>query len=330
MDTAAPPKVLVLARSADDARGLRDALSASAVVWTSVAEVPPEGVPEVILTDLSSREAAERLGWDATADGETRARAAVVTIAPAAWGDAALAADSTPRELTLACGLVGRIARLCHERDELTRTRAEITQLAETDPLSGLPNRRAWQRRLEALRTRVAGSGEPLWLAMVDLDDFKVVNDRLGMAGGDEVLARAAAALAAGLRRDDMVARLGGDEFGVLLFGVSGRHVRRVVDRLLAAVLQQAGVTASIGYVSDGTSESAEALLARANARCEPPSRPAAIARCWPSPDAPCGALPRLTPAARQETTPRRCGLYGPRSAATAIRRPRRSSPARS
>ncbi len=264
MPTVRPPKVLILARSADDGRRLRHALAAAADVWTSEAELPPGAVPEVILTDLSTAEVADRLEWEGAVDGELRAPAGVVTMAPAAWGDAALAADCTPRELALACGLAAQIARLRSERDELARAHDEVTQLAETDPLSGLPNRRAWQRRLAALRARAARSGERLWLALVDLDDFKAVNDRLGMAGGDEVLARAAVALADGLRRDDLVARLGGDEFGVLLFGVSDRHVRRVVDRLRAAVAEQAGVTASIGYVSVATATEENALLADA------------------------------------------------------------------
>src|SRR5690606_18987776 len=124
--------------------------------------------------------------------------------------------------------------------DELTRIREEVTQLAETDPLTGLPNRRAWERRLSILRAEAARRHVPLWLALVDLDDFKAVNDRHGMTRGDEVLARAGRALAAQLRRDDMVARLGGDEFGILLTGVTGQHVKQVLDRLRVAVAKQA------------------------------------------------------------------------------------------
>ena len=267
-----PPKVLVLAAETDAGRRWGEALAdSSAGVWLSAEDLPPDQRPDVIVTDLTADEVARRTGLNldpAEASDAAQTSVAVVAIGSAPWADVALAADCTSRELCLARQLVAEIARLRSQRDELDRVRQEATQLARTDPLTGLPNRRAWEQQLDARLSR--GHGRQ-WLAIVDLDGFKQVNDRLGMSKGDVVLARAAKSLADQLRREDMVARLGGDEFGVLLWDVGERHVESVFGRLRAAVAEQAGpeevpkITASIGYVAVGDeSPGAEKLFAAA------------------------------------------------------------------
>ena len=236
-----PPKVLVLATETDTARQWGEALAdASASVWLSAEDIPPGQQPDVIVTDLAADEVARRTGLKldpAEAGDAGHTGIAVVVIGSASWAEVALAADCTSRELCLACQLVAEIARLRSQRDELDRVRQEATQLARTDPLTGLPNRRAWEQQLDSRLSRRQGRQ---WLAIVDLDGFKEVNDRLGMSKGDEVLARAAKSLASQLRREDMVARLGGDEFGVLLWDVGEPHVEKVFGRLRAAVAEQA------------------------------------------------------------------------------------------
>jgi diguanylate cyclase (GGDEF)-like protein len=97
--------------------------------------------------------------------------------------------------------------------DELTRVRL----LSLTDELTGLPNRRAFLRRLEDEVGRVQRYGLPLSLALIDLDLFKEVNDRFGHAAGDEVLRCYAKNILSIFRHHDMVARYGGEEFAVLL-----------------------------------------------------------------------------------------------------------------
>jgi diguanylate cyclase (GGDEF)-like protein len=267
-----PPKVLVLAADADAGRRWAEALADStAGVWRSAEDLPPGGRPDVIVTDLAADEVERRTGLklDPKQASEVgQADVVVVGIGSAAWADVALAVDCTGRELRLACRLVAEIGRLRSQRDELNRIRHEATQLAQTDPLTGLPNRRAWEHQLNA---RLPQGHGRLWLGIVDLDGFKQVNDRLGMAKGDEVLARAAQSLAGQLRREDMAARLGGDEFGVMLWDVGEQHVESVFDRLRAAVAEQAAtegtphVTASIGYVAAGDeSPDGEALFAAA------------------------------------------------------------------
>lgn len=97
--------------------------------------------------------------------------------------------------------------------DELIRVRL----LSLTDELTGLPNRRAFLRRIEDEVARVQRYGFPLSLALIDLDHFKHVNDKYGHAGGDEVLQMYSKNILSIFRHHDLVARYGGEEFAVLL-----------------------------------------------------------------------------------------------------------------
>jgi diguanylate cyclase (GGDEF)-like protein len=143
----------------------------------------------------------------------------------------------------------------------LARIRTQLTA-RRADPLTGLPNRVLFLDRLDALFTRrAAGDPREFALFFIDVDRFKVINDSLGHATGDELLTTLAARLQRTLRSTDMVARfgadstlarLGGDEFTVLIDGLSTvADLRPVADRLLAAasepiVLQGRDVVMSI------------------------------------------------------------------------------------
>ncbi len=115
--------------------------------------------------------------------------------------------------------------------DELTRVRL----LSLTDELTGLPNRRAFLRRIEDEVARVQRYGFPLSLALIDLDHFKQINDRYGHAGGDEVLQAYSKHVLSIFRHHDLVARYGGEEFAVLLPNTdaegSSRALTKVQDR---------------------------------------------------------------------------------------------------
>lgn len=116
------------------------------------------------------------------------------------------------------------------------RTEERIRYLALHDPLTDLPNRRALEASLERIIAR-ARRGTPSTLLLLDLDNFKVVNDSVGHPSGDRVLVDLARLLLADLRPGDEVARLGGDEFVILLEGIplevgrlTAERLRRLVD----------------------------------------------------------------------------------------------------
>ena len=146
------------------------------------------------------------------------------------------------------------------------RQRRELARLSRSDPLTGCLNRRGFTERFEAeLSDYVRQAGRPLGLIVIDLDDFKAVNDSQGHAAGDAMLCRVAAALGADLRPSDVLARLGGDEFAVLLPEAGPGQLRAAAERLdqrLALVI--AGSLGLASLPADG--ETAEALHHSADA----------------------------------------------------------------
>jgi diguanylate cyclase (GGDEF)-like protein len=112
--------------------------------------------------------------------------------------------------------------------DTLTEHEALVRYQASHDPLTGLPNRRALSELLTATDQQA--------LLLVDLDNFKPVNDRLGHAAGDELLIRVAERLLAAVRADDTVVRLGGDEFAIVICDGNAAAAVRIAERIVAAV----------------------------------------------------------------------------------------------
>ncbi len=126
--------------------------------------------------------------------------------------------------------------------------------LAEHDALTDLPNRTLFHRRAEAELRRGAELGLPTTIAIVDLDQFKEVNDTLGHQNGDRLLTAIGQRLLAHLRAPDSLARLGGDEFGLVLSNVS--RPEEVLARLREVIQQEVQISglplsieSSIGYV---------------------------------------------------------------------------------
>ena len=136
---------------------------------------------------------------------------------------------------------------------------------AGTDALTDLPNRRSWNEALAREVARHDRHGEPFCVALLDLDDFKAYNDRLGHPAGDALLRGAAERWGEEIRGTDVLARLGGDEFGLLLHGSDLETARTVVERLQQVAAAHNGVSA--GVVQRAPGESAAAVTARAD--CE-------------------------------------------------------------
>jgi diguanylate cyclase (GGDEF)-like protein len=111
-----------------------------------------------------------------------------------------------------------------------------LTQLATTDPLTGLFNARVFYDRLRHELSRAARYKEPLSVLMLDLDGLKRINDQFGHQAGDGVLRGVAAAIRTGLREIDLGARLGGDEFGVVAPRTTEEAAVALADRLRVRV----------------------------------------------------------------------------------------------
>lgn len=149
--------------------------------------------------------------------------------------------------------LLAEVARLQGECERANCERDEWKRLAHLDPLTGLPNRRAWDERLQAGRRQPSSC---FAVALFDIDQFKAINERLGFARGDEVLKQVAARLAATIREREIVARLGGDECGIVLEAVDRTAALNRLEQIRAASCRDAAddslvaaMTASIGCV---------------------------------------------------------------------------------
>lgn len=112
---------------------------------------------------------------------------------------------------------------------------AEQVSLAQTDELTGLPNRRAWETLLDRQLIQATRTSEPLTIAVLDLDFFKGYNDAYGHLAGDRLLLLAAAAWDGALRDADVLVRWGGDEFALLLPSCNANQALEVVERLRLA-----------------------------------------------------------------------------------------------
>jgi diguanylate cyclase (GGDEF)-like protein len=139
--------------------------------------------------------------------------------------------------------------------DRLRGAHEQMARAAETDAVTEVANRRAFDRVVESLG--VSGDDHGVAVLLVDIDNFKLVNDTRGHAEGDTVLRAVAEVLAGEVRGGDLVARLGGDEFGVLLPGAGASAANLVADRMVEVIgaLEDGAVTVSIGVASGSTSE---------------------------------------------------------------------------
>jgi len=153
----------------------------------------------------------------------------------------------------------------------LTVHRLDLNKMAQTDALTGLLNRRAFEEILRRELLRCERGGGMMGLMLIDLDYFKQVNDSLGHFAGDDVLRRIATALRDGTRPSDVLARYGGEEFVVLLRNAAVEESRVAAERIRQTIANLAGLpgsvplTASIGVAVSEMRETTTDFLLRAD-----------------------------------------------------------------
>jgi diguanylate cyclase (GGDEF)-like protein len=147
------------------------------------------------------------------------------------------------------------------ERKRLLREHERLAEASFTDDLTGLLNRRALDARLAEETARAERYGSPLSLVVIDLDNFKEVNDHFGHAAGDALLKAVGVLMRAELRTADIAARYGGDEFALVLPGVTKTGAWAVAEKVLGSLRTLAtdsdvgltiNVTCSVGVASFG------------------------------------------------------------------------------
>jgi two-component system cell cycle response regulator len=288
---SAPPedfegaKVLLLSDNEAEAATLSSALAADGMaleqfrdeklVWAKLQD--PQSHYDLVLTSLPMREGDPlRLASRLRAEAETRDMPLM------------LIADEEQRELVLRAFELGasdhvlrpineeelraRVRNQVRRRRYQLRLRAEFDrslELAVTDGLTGLRNRRYVFRHLESLLRAGTASG----VLMIDVDRFKPLNDYYGHAAGDAALREVAARLREHVRASDIVARYGGEEFLVVMSGAGAEETAVIAERLRSAIadrpidLGQAKlpVTVSIGSALSSSNMEAEPLIAAAD-----------------------------------------------------------------
>jgi diguanylate cyclase (GGDEF)-like protein/PAS domain S-box-containing protein len=222
-----------------------------------------EAIPE--REHFAAREALSRAAHGASpvhvdlgflaADGE---------LHPICWTKTALATADRDVTFVLATGI---------DATERDRIEERLRELVDRDPLTGLVTRRRFEEELERHVAHGRRYGMAGALIVIDIDDFKSVNEQHGHRAGDRVLAGVAKALGNRLRETDLLARIGGDQFGVLLPGAKPPEAERVSQALEDAISEEVRppggerIEASVGFAPiTETLGSAEATLLAADA----------------------------------------------------------------
>ena len=180
--------------------------------------------------------------------GSVAATGAVVAVG---YYLAASTADSLGANLNMATEAVAAVAlftvsalagivvfrRMKKERGEKQELARRLSQLASTDPLTSLPNRRRFEEILDDALRRARELSRPCSLAMVDVDHFKTLNDTLGHVAGDEVLRELGGVMRRHLRMRDVLARYGGEEFAIVMVDTPLEEALRIAERVRLLVL---------------------------------------------------------------------------------------------
>lgn len=162
------------------------------------------------------------------------------------------------------------VTRMRRERNLAEERGRIIEELALTDPLTGIDNRRGWERMVQRAVGQARRHRQPLSLAMLDLDHFKAYNDAHGHQAGDDFLRKVALDWEERTRIEDHIARYGGEEFVITLPNTDLAGAKVIVERLRTGLPEpqeenESGITCSAGIAEWDGSETVRELVARAD-----------------------------------------------------------------
>jgi diguanylate cyclase len=178
------------------------------------------------------------------ADDEGRTFGTLCGVGPEPLDDV----DDVDTELIeLMADLLSSQLKLARIADRERRSAALASVEAQTDALTGLVNRRGWDLLVEDADSRISAYGDPVAIAVLDLDGLKTLNDQQGHLAGDDLLRRAATALTSVAEPSDRIARYGGDEFAILSNNVPVRELTTHFACFVDALTEQ-GIAASMGF----------------------------------------------------------------------------------
>ena len=230
------------------------------------------------LMDAVSQDTAEagrHTGAYGTALRDRQAELGSITSLESARGVLDRLAQETEHMQATVLEVARRFAERVHEVERLSHDLQHAQSEALLDPLSGLKNRRGFERAVHAIFA--SGDTEEVAILVVDVDRFKTLNDTYGHLLGDKVLRAVAHILQTNIKGRDVAARLGGDELAILLPGTTERGAEALAEQIRVAVAAgrihrtdgqdlRGIVTVSIGIAVGKATESFEALLERADA----------------------------------------------------------------
>ncbi len=265
--------------------GSRDRMGRTFCHYVAVTKVPLVIEDAVLLPVFRDLPGVKAMGVRAyagvpllTEEGDTLGTFCALDFAPRHWTEQDLDvltefAHSALREIRLRMALQRADAvnqQLVEQIQRVDELNMKLEELAITDPLTGLRNRRAFDTSMAQEIAVVQRRGTPLSLLMLDVDHFKRVNDSLGHDGGDRVLQAIARHMKACARTVDVVARVGGEEFAVILPSTGEAGAREVGERMRKAVEDgpwpEMPVTISVGVATLADGEDADRVYARADA----------------------------------------------------------------
>ena len=196
--------------------------------------------------------------------------------------DVEIPEHATSQELSALERGFNTMARAISENHRTLQSRIDdatalLAYQAQHDPLTGLPNRRVFEQKLEECVVASRRAGDHGALCFIDLDRFKIVNDTCGHAAGDDLLMRIALLIQQRLRDQDIICRIGGDEFALILRGCSPSDAMTIAEELRDSIssfdfewqgrIFSIGASIGMAYI-DGTHTDPSEILITADAAC--------------------------------------------------------------